>query len=161
MTDKQKKAESTIKTIRSYYLYSMLGIALLSIIILIGYGAVQNDIKIPENVGLMGKSILIIIFLISIPVVVSLFNKQLRRIPLEWRQEKQFRRYRFFYNIKILVLIIVSILSLLVFILTGDFEMLIFLFATLLFLYFDRPTFEKIHSDLRISKECSEDNQDE
>jgi len=145
-----QKVINTLQSIQKDYKRGTLGVISLGLLVILGYGAFRGKIETSLDIGLKSKTLLIILFLVAVPVVVSLFNQKLRRIPLEWCEDKKLRVYRFVYSIKIIVLLFISVSSLTVFVLTGDFKMLVFLLAAILFLYFDKPTEEKIQSDLRI-----------
>ena len=146
----EEQVKTTLQYIRKHYKWGMIGSLVLGFLLVLSYGYFREYISFSQDVSLMSKSVLIILFLISIPIVVTVFNQKLRGIPLEWTDHKKLKQYRLLFNIKIFGLFFLSVLALVVFIMTGDFEMLIFWVATILFLYFDRPGYDKIQTDLRI-----------
>lgn len=159
MTEEIENIKATLSYIRKQYRRGMIATLILGFILVIGYGYFRDYLSFSENFNLISKSILIIIFLAIIPVMVTMFNQKLRNIPLEWTSEKKLKRYRSLFMIKISGLILISVLALIVFFLTGEFEMLVFWVAAVLFLYFDRPGYEKIQEDLRIEQNNESDSE--
>jgi hypothetical protein len=153
MSEEIEKIKTTLKYIRKQYKRGMIATLILGFFLVIAYGYFRAYFTFSENADLISKSILIIVFLVTIPVMVTVFNQKLRNIPLEWSSDKKLQRYRLLFKIKIGGLISISVLALVVFFMTGDFKMLIFWVAAVLFLYFDRPGYSKIQEDLRIEQE--------
>lgn len=152
MSEEIKKIKATLEYIRKQYKRGMIATLILGFILVIAYGYFRQYFTFSEDADLISKSILIIVFLVAIPIMVTLFNQKLRSIPLDWDSDKKLQRYRLLFKIKIGGLISISVLALVVFFLTGDFKMLIFWVAAVLFLYFDRPGYSKIQEDLRIEE---------
>lgn len=152
MSAEIEKIKTTLEYIRKQYKRGMVVTLILGFVLVIAYGYFRTYFSFSDNADLISKSILIIVFLVTIPVMVTVFNQKLRSIPLEWDSDKKLQRYRLLFKIKIAGLISISVLALVVFFLTGDFKMLIFWVAAVLFLYFDRPGYSKIQEDLRIEQ---------
>ncbi|MGM0498357.1 MAG: hypothetical protein ACQESJ_10595 [Bacteroidota bacterium] len=159
MTEKIEYIKATLSYIRKQYRRGMIATLILGFILVFGYGYFRDYLSFSENFNLISKSILIIIFLAAIPVMVTMFNQKLRSVPLEWSSEKKLKRYRSLFMVKIGGLITISVLALIVFFLTGEYEMLVFWVAAVLFLYFDRPGYEKIQEDLRIEQNRETENE--
>jgi len=158
MTEKIEQIKATLAYIRKQYKLGMIVTLVLGFVLIMAYGYFRDYLSFSENFNLISKSILIIVFLAAIPVMVTMFNQKLRTIPLEWDSTKKLERYRSLFMVKIIGLISISVLALIVFFLTGEYEMLVFWVAAVLFLYFDRPGYEKIQEDLRIEQDADTEN---
>jgi len=158
MTENIEKIKAVLSYIRKQYKRGMIASLILGFVLVMAYGYFRDYLSFSENFNLISKSILIIVFLAAIPVMVTMFNQKLRSIPLEWNSDKKLERYRSLFMVKIGGLISISVLALIVFFLTGEYEMLVFWVAAVLFLYFDRPGYEKIQEDLRIEQNSETEN---
>jgi len=103
--------------------------------------------------ALVSKSVMIILFLSVIPLMLSYMKKQLDRIPEETSPIEQLQVYKRYFYRKAIALALLCVLSVLVFMLTGDPMILLLLIAGILFLYFERPTRLKILTDLGMDEE--------
>lgn len=110
--------------------------------------------SLSKKASLIAKSIMIVLFLSVIPLLLSHLRKQLRLLPRETSIDRKMTVYRRQYYIKAAVLSILCLMSMVVFLASGDPMILVLLLAGLLFLYFERPNRLKIRHDLKMDEEA-------
>jgi len=103
--------------------------------------------------ALVSKSIMILLFLSGVPLVLNHMKNRLAHIPEETPPVEQLLVYKRYFHRKTVTLAILCVLSVVVFVLTGDPMILLLLIAGILFLYFERPSRLKILADLDMDEE--------
>jgi len=136
--------ENYIKNLRNYFRTILIYEAISALIIGILYYFFGDSIRLDTQPALMGKSIFFAVFLIAFPSLLSHFharvNKMQTGLSAEMKMDRYDRDYRFLNN----ALLVLFVLCLFAFILTGDPFVLIFLLADLFFIFYERPTYFKI-----------------
>jgi uncharacterized membrane protein YbhN (UPF0104 family) len=151
MTD--PRFENQLKIMNRFYrtiLISLLAVIVLAFVL---YFLLPGVSTLTREEALVSKSIMIILFLSVVPLMLSYMKRQLARIPRESTPVDQLLVYKRHFYRKAIALAILCVLSLVVFLLTGDPMILLLLVAGILFLYFERPGRLKVLTDLDMEEE--------
>ena len=141
-----------ISRMRHLYKKSIISIITGTLLIGILKYVLPESIEISKKHALMGKSAIIVLFLLAVPFVVSNLRQRIRKIPSTHPLSERLSSYMYYFRIKSVVFLVLSALTLLVFFFSGDPMILILLVAVVVFFYFERPNRLKIQEDLRISE---------
>lgn len=113
---------------------------------------VPETVELPERYALKSKSVIILLFLLTVPFVVSHLRQRIKKIPSNIPLSERLSSYMHYFRIKSVIFLVLSALTLVVFFFCGDPMILILLIAVVLFFYFERPNRLKIQEDLRINE---------
>ncbi|MFP4620559.1 MAG: hypothetical protein ACLFM7_04570 [Bacteroidales bacterium] len=108
--------------------------------------------EVSEKYAFVGKSVVIVLFLLSVPFVVSHLRQRIRRLSPTTPLSERLSYYMRYFRIKSIIFMVISALNLLVFFFSGDVMILILVVAVVVFFYFERPNRMKIQEDLRINE---------
>jgi L-asparagine transporter-like permease len=142
-----------VSKLRHIYKKNIIIIIIFFVVTMVIRAILPESPELPKNYVLMSKSVLIILFLISIPLVLSYLKQKVRNIPPNIPLAERFSVYTRYFRIKSLIFLILALLTLLVFTLSGDPMLLVLLVAVVLFFYFERPNRLKIQEDLKAGGE--------
>jgi len=145
--------EEKMLTMRRLYRRVMAGVFALAVLMVVIDLLYPDLASLTREAALMSKSVMIVLFLSIIPLLLSHLKKRLANLPPEADTNRKMAVYQRQFHIKAAVLCVLCVLSMVVFILSGDPMILILLLAGLLFLYFERPSRLKIVEDLGLDEE--------
>lgn len=145
--------EQKILILRRLYKRVMIGLLALALLMFAIESIYPGLTRLSSKTALISKSVMIVLFLSVIPLLLSHLRKKLISLPSHADRETKMAVYQRQFYIKVTVLSALSVLSILVFSLSGDAMILVLLLAGMLFLYFERPSRLKIQSDLDIDGE--------
>ncbi len=140
-----------ISKLRNLYKKSIAAIIAGSLLIVVARYVAPETLELSEKYAIMSKSVVIVLFLMAVPFVVSNLRQRIRNIPSTIPLSERLASYRYFFRIKSVIFLLLSALTLLVFFFSRDPMILIFVLAVIVFFYFERPTRLKIQEDLRIN----------
>ena len=145
--------EHKILILKRLYKRVMVGLLALALVMLAIDMIYPGLTSLSKKTALISKSVMIVLFLSVIPLLLSHLRKQLARLPGHTDIREKMAVYQRQFYIKAAVLSALCVLSMVVFLLSGDPMILVLLLAGLLFLYFERPNRLKIQSDLDIEQD--------
>ncbi|MGM0530549.1 MAG: hypothetical protein ACQER7_04295 [Bacteroidota bacterium] len=141
-----------ISRLRNIYRKSIASILVTTLVIFVLKYITPGSIELSQRYALMGKSIIILLFLLTVPFVVSHLRQRIKRIPSSAPLSERLSSYMGYFRIKAVIFLVLSALILLGFFFSGDPMILILLVAVLVFFYFERPNRLKIQEDLRVDE---------
>lgn len=140
--------------LNSLYKRSIISIIAGSVLVIALRFMYPEAMRLPARYALMSKSIVIILFLLSVPLTLSYLKKQVGKIPGNIPLSERLSSYMYYFRIKSSVFIVLAVLTILVFLFSGDPMILALLIADVLFYYFERPNHLKVQDDLNIDEEA-------
>jgi len=141
-----------ITGLKRLYRNTMSGLLGLTLVTFVLYFLFPGLSKLSREAALVSKSVLIILFLSIVPLMLSFMRRRLERIPSEATLFDKLAVYKNQFQLKSGILAALCILSMVVFVISGDPMILILLIAGILFLYFERPNHLKIRKDFRMDE---------
>jgi hypothetical protein len=135
---------------------SIKGIGVVAAFFLISLAVVfifPESVELSGETKLMIKIVLFILFFGTIPLMFYIVSFRVRKIISHPGVKNRFRSYAKLHIIKFVIYSVLSILALIGFIFTRDPMILVLFIAGIFFLYFERPSIDKINSDLAISND--------
>ena len=148
------QVEERIGSLQRIYRRVMVGVFALVVLMFVVDGLYPDLTSLSKKAGLISKSVMIVLFLSVIPLLLSYFRKRLGKMPGEADSAWKMWVYQRQFYIKAAVLSVLCVLSMVVFLISGDPMILILLLAGVLFLYFERPNRHKILDDLGLDEEA-------
>lgn len=145
--------EDALHSMRRLYRKNMAGVLVLSAGVLAASMLFPELPSLSKKASLIAKSVMIVLFLSVIPLLLSHLRKQLRLLPAETSIARKMAVYRRQFYIKAAVLSLLCLMSMVVFLASGDPMILVLLLAGVMFLYFERPNRLKIRNDLKMDEE--------
>jgi hypothetical protein len=145
--------EDQIKSMTRFYRIVVTALLVIAVLAFVLYFLWPGLSILTREEALVSKSIMIILFLSIVPLMLNYMKKQLARIPQETPPIEQLYVYKRHFHRKAIALALLCLLSVVVFMLTGDPMILLLLIAGILFLYFERPSRLKILTDLDMEEE--------
>ncbi|MBS3807284.1 MAG: hypothetical protein KGY60_07255 [Bacteroidales bacterium] len=146
--------EEKILYLRRMYRRVMAGVLALAVLMVVIDLLYPDLTSLSKKAALISKSVMIVLFLSIIPLLLSHFRKRLGEIPGEADTNWKMGVYQRQFYIKAAVLSALCVLSMVVFIISGDPMILVLLLAGVLFLYFERPNRLRIVDDLGLDEEA-------
>ena len=111
----------------------------------------NDSVEVTRETSWMTKTVLFVVFFGTIPLMFYYVAGKVRNIAEKQTYKKMMRSYARLYSIKFVLYTILSVLSLIGFFLTKDPMILLLFIAGIFFLYFERPSKDKIENDLAIN----------
>lgn len=145
--------EGKILYLRRMYRRVMAGVLALAVLMFVIDLLYPDLASLSKKAALISKSVMIVLFLSIIPLLLSHFRKRLGEMSGEADSTWKMGVYQRQFYIKAAVLSVLCVLSMFVFIISGDPMILVLLLAGVLFLYFERPNRLKILDDLGLDEE--------
>ena len=141
-----------ISRLRHLYKKSIIFIITGTLLVVVLKYIIPESVELSDRYALMGKSVMILLFLIAIPFVVSNLRQRIQKIPSTLPLGERLSSYMHYLRIKSLIFIVLTVFTLLVFFFSGDPMILILIIGVVVFFYFERPNLLKIQEDLRINE---------
>ena len=145
--------EQRVRYLQRMYRRVMAGLFALAVLMFVIDLLYPGLTSLSKEAALVSKSVMIMLFLSIIPLLLSHFRKRLKKLPPEADAHWKMEVYQRQFFIKAWVLSFLCVMSMVVFIISGDPMILILLLAGVLFVYFERPNRLKIINDLGMEGE--------
>ena len=155
METEKKHATIVYRKLKKKSLTGMVVVSLFLLITLLIFLLFNGNLELDPETKLMTKTVLFIVFFGTIPLMFYVVSGKIRKIQEKPGLKDRLRSYARLFIIKFIIYSVLSILALTGFLFTVDPMILLLLLIGIFFLYYERPSLDKIESDLLTDSEIS------